>query len=278
MLIERAVTPLFLNKNYMYGSARRNVHTGRYYFTSPYASEVYDIQLNRCISPVVLSFNFFPGGCWIFYIINFSTIGNYKAATFVCLSHIHTASSHAISILTHWGRATHICVNKLTIIASDNGLSPGRRQAIIWNNAGILSIGLVGTNFSENLIEILTFSFKKMHLEVSSAKWRPFCLGLNVLSHNSPVISVMMTSTNRSFFPRHWPFVRESPMNSLRKGQLCGLFKVDPHKLFNKQSNRQSFDTTWRSCDVIIMVLMHGVHILSKCVPSQFGQFDTNKF
>ena len=47
--------------------------------------------------------------------------------------------------LTHWGRATHICVSKLTIIASDNDLSPGRRLAIIWNNAGILSIGLLGT-------------------------------------------------------------------------------------------------------------------------------------
>ena len=85
--------------------------------------------------------------------------------------------------LTHWGQATHICVSKFTIIiASDNGLSPGRRQAIIWNNAEMLLIGLLGTNFSEILIEILTFSFKKMHLKVSSAKWGPFCLGLNVLT------------------------------------------------------------------------------------------------
>ena len=51
--------------------------------------------------------------------------------------------------LTHWGRTTHICVSKLTIIASDNGLSPGRRKAIIWNNAGIFSIGLLWTNLSE---------------------------------------------------------------------------------------------------------------------------------
>ena len=87
----------------------------------------------------------------------------------------------SFNVLTHWGRAMHICVSKLTIIASDNGLSPGRRQTIIWNNAGILSIGFLGTNFSEILIEILTFSFKKMPLKVSSAKWRPFCLGLNVL-------------------------------------------------------------------------------------------------
>ena len=86
----------------------------------------------------------------------------------------------SVLVLTHWGRATHICVSKLIIIASDNGLSPGRRQAIIWNNAGILSIGLFGTNFSEILIEILTISFKKMRLKVSSAKWRPFCLDLKV--------------------------------------------------------------------------------------------------
>ena len=84
--------------------------------------------------------------------------------------------------LIHWGRVTHICVSDLTIIGSDNGLSPGRRQAIIWTNAGILLIGPLGTNFSEIVIEILKFSFKKMRLKGSSAKWRPFCLGLNVLS------------------------------------------------------------------------------------------------
>ena len=87
--------------------------------------------------------------------------------------------------LTHWGRVTHICISNLTIIGSDNGLSPGQRQAIIRTSAGILFIGPLGTNFSEILIEILTFSFKKMRLKVSSGKWRPFCLGLNVLSSQS---------------------------------------------------------------------------------------------
>ena len=77
---------------------------------------------------------------------------------------------------------THICVDKLTIIGSDNGLSPGRRQAIIWTNAGILLIGPLGTNFSEILIEIHKFLFKEMHLKLSSGKWRPFCLGLIVLT------------------------------------------------------------------------------------------------
>ena len=80
---------------------------------------------------------------------------------------------------------THICVNNITIIGSDNGLSPDRRQAIIWTIAGLLLIGPLGTNFSEILIKILTFSFRKMRLKVSSAKQRPFCLGLNVLINPS---------------------------------------------------------------------------------------------
>ena len=86
-----------------------------------------------------------------------------------------------ISPLTHWGRVTHMCVGNLTIIGADNGLSPGRRQAIIWTNTEILLIGPLGTNFSEILITIEAFSFKKMHLKTLSAKWREFCLGLKVL-------------------------------------------------------------------------------------------------
>ena len=85
------------------------------------------------------------------------------------------------NVLTHWGRVTHICVGKLTIIGSVNGLSPVRRQAIIWTNAGILLIGPLGTNFSEILFEIQTFSLKKIRLKMSSAKCCSFRLGLNVL-------------------------------------------------------------------------------------------------
>ena len=42
-----------------------------------------------------------------------------------------TARNRQSFALTHWGQVTHKCVGKLTIIGSDNGLSPGRRQAII---------------------------------------------------------------------------------------------------------------------------------------------------
>ena len=78
----------------------------------------------------------------------------------------HVTTGH----LTHWGRATHICVGKLTIIGSDNGLSPGRRQAIIWTNAGILLIEHLVTNFSEIFIGIQTFSFKKKHFKMCLRK------------------------------------------------------------------------------------------------------------
>ena len=85
--------------------------------------------------------------------------------------------------LTHWGRVTHICVGKLTIIGSENGLSPIRRQAIIWTNAELLSIGSLRTNFSEMVIKMQQFTLQKMHLKMSSAKRRLCCLGRNVLTN-----------------------------------------------------------------------------------------------
>ena len=56
----------------------------------------------------------------------------------------------------------HKCVGKLIIIGSDNGLSPGRRQGIIWTNAEILSIEPLETKFSESFIKIV-MSNKKLY-------------------------------------------------------------------------------------------------------------------
>ena len=75
-----------------------------------------------------------------------------------------------------------MCLN-LVIIDSDNGLSPGQRQAIIWTNAGILFIEPLGTNLSEIFEEIYTFSFKKMHLKMLLGKMasilsRPQCVNI----------------------------------------------------------------------------------------------------
>ena len=92
---------------------------------------------------------------------------------------------------------THISVSELTIIGSDNGLSPGQREVIIWNNAGLLLIEPLGTNVSDISMGIRTFSFKKMHLNMSSAKWRPFCLGLNVLKER-PFYSIQFFKSEQS--------------------------------------------------------------------------------
>ena len=94
----------------------------------------------------------------------------------------HHSFLHAICFFTQWSNVMHICVSKLTNIGSDNGLSFGRCQVTVWTNAGILSIGPLGTNFSEKLIEIYIFSFKKMHLLMSSGNCPPFCVCLNVLT------------------------------------------------------------------------------------------------
>ena len=72
--------------------------------------------------------------------------------------------------LTHWARLTHICVSKLTIIGSDNGMSPDRRQAIIRTNAGILLIRTTGTNVNEILCEDRTFSLEEMRVKISYGK------------------------------------------------------------------------------------------------------------
>ena len=93
---------------------------------------------------------------------------------------------------------THDYVVKLAIIGSDNSLSPGRRKAIIWTNDGILITGPLGTNFSEILIEIYTFSFKKMHLKMSSGKCHSFCLGLNVLRNDANVDGLMQDCSSSS--------------------------------------------------------------------------------
>ena len=111
--------------------------------------------------------------------------------------------------LTHWGRATHICVGKLTIIGSDNGLSPGRRRAIIWTNAGILLIRTLGTNFSEILGKIHSFSFSKMCLKMSSAKLRLFGLGLNVLK-SIPYKADYHVTKRQPFNPCHAEFLKKN--------------------------------------------------------------------
>ena len=91
----------------------------------------------------------------------------------------------------------YICVSKLNSIGSDNGLSPGRRQAIIWTNPAILLIWPLGTKFREMLIAIHTFSSKKIYLKMLSGKMaailsRPQCV--------NPLYTEFLWSNTNIFF------------------------------------------------------------------------------
>ena len=144
-------------------------------------------------------------------------------------------ASSGFNKLTHWGRVTHICFGKLTIIGSDNGLSPGRRQAIIWTIAGILLIGPLGTNFSEILIGIQIFSFKKMHLKMSSAKWRPFCLGLSEFRSQSmwrnryrltAILFVEILLVSGYLFLTHWDRDKMAAVSQTTLSNAFSLMKM----------------------------------------------------
>ena len=88
---------------------------------------------------------------WIKYpIFNFSSsVQRFIQRDFSSDIFAYVCNTLYMDTLIHWGRATHIRVMKLIIIGSDNGLSPSRRQSIIWTSAGILLIGHWGTNFNE---------------------------------------------------------------------------------------------------------------------------------
>ena len=78
---------------------------------------------------------------------------------------------------------THLCVGNLTIVGSDNGLSPGRRKAIIWTNAGILSIAPYKQgNFCRNRhIFILKNAFQNVIWEMTAILSRPQCVKTSFL-------------------------------------------------------------------------------------------------
>ena len=148
-------------------------------------------------------------------------------------------------VLTHWGRVMHICVSDLTSIGSDNGLSPGRRQAIIRTNAGILLIRPLGTNFSDFLVEILMFSFKKMRLKVSSAKRRPFCLGLSELKRHenmSRCTDYRVNANNERPFSNRGPQNLTDSFHHPLRWPACYPRDQDP------SVKRLSYRAIWKIC------------------------------
>ena len=115
---------------------------------------------------------------------------------------MHTEKTGWVSLstilLTQWGRVKHICFSE---------------------------------NFSEISIGIQTFPFKKMHLKMSFAKWRPFCHCLNVLT-STHLWNVLPTSKGypRCFLGPHWRSVG-LPKISRPTWHLCYYNLLDPSTL-----------------------------------------------
>ena len=83
---------------------------------------------------------------------------------------LHTNMQAYQTVLTQWGRVMHICVGNVSIIGSDNGLSPARRQATIWTNVGIL----LGTNFSDIFFQV--HAFENVVSKMAAILSRPQCV------------------------------------------------------------------------------------------------------
>ena len=97
---------------------------------------------------ILIDYFYKPILCWSTFFL--PSVGGQNPMQFdQCNSYtIHSTNMHmGLALLFLWGRMTHICVSVLTIIGSDNDLSPGRYQSIIWTDVGILSIGTIGASF-----------------------------------------------------------------------------------------------------------------------------------
>ena len=128
------------------------------------------------------------------------------------------------SLLTHWGRVTHICVSQLITIVSDNGWpAPSHYLKQWWN----IVIWTREKKFQwKILIEIYTFSFTKMHLKMSSGKWRPssICLNMLTLVTQAPGFNTQIAypSVTMAFYIEtpQWSFARITHLSQY--GIPCG--------------------------------------------------------
>ena len=133
--------------------------------------------------------------CWLL------TFGGGQTSKFYILTwhHYYTLNSLRLS-------GPYMSVN-YTITGSDNGLSRGWRQAIIWASAGILSTGPLRTIFNKIFIEIYPFSFKKMHLKMSSRKWHPFLSWFQIVKYQAyRIIFQKINNTKVSTIYYFWCF------------------------------------------------------------------------
>ena len=146
--------------------------------------------------------------------------------------------------LTHWIRVTHICVSKIIIIGSDNGLSPGWRQAIIWPNAGIL---LIGYTFKWNIIWNQYIFIQELDLKIvvykmASISAGPRCNKYEKISRSQVricsncVLSLAYLTTNN---------------NSIRHMSICVIDKATQRQCHEQRQIRYQHAFAFINIEVI---------------------------
>ena len=140
------------------------------------------------------------------------------------------------------------------------------------NNARLLSIEPLGTNFNESFIKIQNFSFTKTHLKISTEKWRPFFPGGNELTNSD--YFAMTWSLSGSCAKHHADWIRPCNRKPVSPGapvEHCEYQEfIAKSKSFNAPSEMRSPSAAW-SCDKV-----WGIRIGKKsfCPCMQLAHFD----
>ena len=141
---------------------------------------------------------------WKLHIWNFIQISQ-EPMSFNVKPCKHMCSDYQL-FFTHWGRVTHICVSKLTIMGPDNGLSPGRHHHLnqCWNNVN----STLGNKLQWNLNRNSNNFIHENAFESVVWKWRPFCLGPNefgCLHLGQWPMTYLMTLSDWTMSCQPWP-------------------------------------------------------------------------
>ena len=135
---------------------------------------------------------------------------------------------------------TNICLSKLAIIGSENGLLPDRRQAIIWINAEILLNRPLGTNFNRtSYIFIQENAFEKVVCKTASILPRP--LWVNSLLPSDAMAKRDPSECNRSETEQKKKLGQRDP----KTGSTWQIIKR-PHKKSASFGTQTFSDNRWK--------------------------------
>ena len=109
--------------------------------------------------------------------------------------------SHQI-LLTHWGRVRHICVSKITIIGSDNGLSPPSHYLNqCWDIVNLTLKNKLQWNIHwHSYISIQENAFENVVCEMSAILSRPQCVNTLVGERSGCYLKLVIFNPYHGYF------------------------------------------------------------------------------